>query len=59
MRRGYKRMNNLTTDTYISSMTLLPTLSAVGSKHTGATLICGLLEERELVLSIHFRTIFR
>ena len=31
MRRGYKRTNNLTTDTYIPSMTLLPTLSAVGS----------------------------
>ena len=52
-------MNKHTIDAQIISMTPSPTPATVASEHTGAALISGLLKERELVLSIHFRTIFR
>ena len=52
-------MNKHTNDADIISMTTLPTPATAASEHTGVALISGLLKERELVLSIHFRTIFR
>ena len=52
-------MNKHTIDANIISMTTSPTPATAASEHTGVALIRGLLKERELVLSIHFRTIFR
>ena len=48
-------MNKHTIDAHIISMTPSPTPATAASEHTGATLISGLLKERELVAGAHLR----